>query len=70
MKDQLDTLLHKDMDRKNFLKHVGLGFAALTGLAGLLKSLNNLDSNQAQTVASYGYGGGAYGGTPQHHQQR
>ena len=60
MKDQLDALLNKDMDRKDFLKHVAFGFAALTGVAGLLKTLTSMDRQPAST--QYGYGGGAYGG--------
>jgi hypothetical protein len=38
MNDQLEQLLEKNMDRRDFLKHIALGFAALTGLAGLLKT--------------------------------
>lgn len=64
MKDQLDTLLKKDMDRRDFLKHVAFGFAALTGVAGLLKTLTNIDRQQTSTSSQYGYGGGAYGGSP------
>jgi hypothetical protein len=60
MNDQLEQLLEKNMDRRDFLKHVVLGFAALTGLAGLLKTLNGIGSKQAHHVGSYGsstYGG-------------
>ena len=63
MKDQISSLLEKDMDRRDFLKHVGIGFAALTGLAGLLKTLNSLGG--AKEPARLGsYGASAYGGMP------
>lgn len=60
MKDQLDSLLEKNMDRRDFLKHVGIGFAALTGLAGLLKTLNSLGTKERPHIGSYG--ASAYGG--------
>jgi len=62
MKDQIDSLLAKDMDRRDFLKHVAFGFAALTGVAGLLKTLNGLGKQPPQVAA--GYGTNAYGGSP------
>lgn len=61
MHSQLDELLQKRMDRKDFLKHVGIGFVALTGVAAVLKSVTpqkvNLNNNPSV------YGGAAYGGT-------
>ena len=58
MNDQVNELLQKRMDRKNFLKHVGIGMVALTGLGGVFKLL------QGQKAAADGYGGNAYGGAP------
>lgn len=64
MKNELDSLLQKQMDRRDFLKHVGIGFVALTGIAGLLKTLNGLGkpSSPIQNVGSYG--SSVYGGEP------
>lgn len=62
MKNQLDSLLEKNMDRRDFLKHVGIGFAALTGMAGLLKTLNGFGTKEQAHVGSYG--ASAYGGAP------
>ena len=62
MKDQLESLLEKNMDRRDFLKHVGIGFAALTGLAGLLKTLNSLGAKETPHIVG-SYGASAYGGT-------
>lgn len=58
MKNELDSLLQKEMDRKDFLKHVGVGFAAITGVAVVLKTLNGFGSKQQAS----GYGSSAYGG--------
>ncbi len=64
MKNELDKLLQKQMDRKAFLKHVGIGFVAMTGFATLLKALSNTPANvgDSQKVASGGYGSSVYGG--------
>lgn len=60
MKNELDSLLQKEMDRKGFLKHVAIGFAAFTGVAAAIKTLNGVGSNsRKQTV---GYGSSTYGG--------
>lgn len=54
----INELLQKRMDRKDFLKHVGIGMAVLTGAAGLIKMV------RPQQQASTGYGASAYGGNP------
>jgi|ADGO01.1.fsa_nt_gi hypothetical protein len=56
MKDQLTSLLNKPMDRKEFLKHVGMGFAILVGFSGVIKAL------KSSTVTAQGYGSSVYGG--------
>jgi hypothetical protein len=60
MRSELDNLLQKPMDRKDFLKHVGLGIVALTGVATILKTLNGVNAPKR----SSGYGSSAYGGSP------
>lgn len=59
MKPDVDSLLQKKMDRKDFLKHVGIGFVVLTGATTLIKTLNSLGSQPQNR----GYGSAAYGGT-------
>ena len=54
---QVNELLQKRMDRKAFLKHVGIGVLAMTGLTGALKLL------QGGHKSTKGYGDNAYGGT-------
>lgn len=51
----IDEILQKRMDRKDFLKHVGMGVAILTGAAGIIKMLK-------PATHSTGYGSSAYGG--------
>ena len=58
MKQDLQQLLAKEVDRKDFLKHIGFGLVALTGVAALTKSVANF-GGQARTN---GFGAGVYGG--------
>lgn len=57
-KKDLDNLLQKQMDRRDFLKHVAIGFVALTGVSAVIKTLSTL-SGSKQTA---GYGASVYGG--------
>jgi hypothetical protein len=59
MKNEIDQLLQKEMDRKAFLKHVGLGFAVISGAAAVIKTLNGFGSAPKR---SNGYGSAPYGG--------
>lgn len=68
----IDTskLLDKPMDRKQFLRNVGLGIIALTGLTAALRAIGQMPestdvSHQAGDKASShltSYGGSVYGG--------
>jgi len=60
MKNEIDTLLQKEMDRKSFLKHVAIGFIALTGIGAILKTMNSMGT----TRSTSGYGASSYGGKP------
>lgn len=59
MQNEIQKLMQKDMDRRNFLKHVGIGFAAIAGVTTLLKTLSTMSGSQKAT----GYGSNAYGGS-------
>lgn len=60
MKDEVNSLLQKPMNRLDFLKHVGVGIAAVTGAAVVVKTMNSLgNSSNKQTM---GYGSAVYGG--------
>lgn len=56
------TLLQKEMDRKDFLKHIGIGIIALSGLSAVLRTLVQ-QPTASKSVQQVGYGGSAYGGT-------
>ena len=60
IKKQLSELLNAEMDRKDFLRNVGIGVVALTGLGTALKLLSNQQQKQEST--NLGYGNSAYGG--------
>ena len=61
IQDDMQKLLQKEMDRKDFLKHVGVGFAAIVGITTVLKTVSNLSGNDKQKQG-YGYNSGVYGG--------
>lgn len=65
MKDELDSLLQKEMDRKDFLRLVGISFVAMTGVVSALKTLNGLSSGASASSPKQadGYGSSAYGGS-------
>jgi hypothetical protein len=62
VKTDIEQLLQKQMDRKDFMKHTGIALLALSGVSGLLKTLLH-----TQTQSSLGYGSSVYGGQ-KHHQ--
>lgn len=64
VQDEIQKLMRKDMDRKDFIKHVGVGFVAITGISTLLKTLTSLNGGDRNAQA--GYGSGAYGGSSKH----
>lgn len=65
LKENLKDLLEQPMDRKNFLKHIGVALVALTGISAIAGSLlgRNLGSSVvSQDGGAQGYGASAYGG--------
>ena len=57
----LQKLFEKQMNRKEFLAHIGAGALMVLGVSGLIKNLLNYSghSNRRTTV---GYSSGSYGG--------
>ncbi len=51
-------MLSKEVDRREFLKHVGLTLLALSGAAAAARTLTSFGA-KAQTT---GFGAGVYGG--------
>lgn len=58
VKNELANLLDKKMDRLTFLKHVGVGFVAITGVSSVIKTMGGLGTSARQTA---GYGASTYG---------
>lgn len=67
MQKEIDEMLQKRMDRKDFLKHVAMGVAVITGTAGVVKLMKpGSGQNSAETSnqqVNTGYGASVYGGT-------
>lgn len=67
LKQELGTLLNKKMDRKDFLKVIGVGVVAATGLGAILRTVAPAPSASQSKVSSaskpVGYGSSVYGGT-------
>jgi hypothetical protein len=71
----IDTheLMEKEMNRKQFLRNIGIGVVAFTGVAAALKAISQVSTHgndelqsgagaKAANAAS-AYGGSVYGGT-------
>lgn len=59
LQSDVQTLLQKKMDRREFIKHVGIGFAALIGVSAVLRTMSSMGGNKQQV----GYGSSVYGGS-------
>ena len=58
IKEQVQVLLNKKMDRREFVKQVAIGLVAMTGASSALKTL----APKQDSSATLGYGASAYGG--------
>jgi len=66
IKQQLDNVLHQEMDRKNFLQYSGTILLTVLGISGLLRVLISGEKSQvlktsAVMKSSFGYGSSRYG---------
>ncbi|HSX00174.1 MAG TPA: hypothetical protein VLH38_04025 [Patescibacteria group bacterium] len=59
MSKPIETLLQKEMTRKEFLGTLGLGLASLLGFSSVIRLLNNKGKAQQSQVS--GYGSSSYG---------
>lgn len=58
------AILEQEMDRKEFLKNVGIGLMLLLGgnmIIGAISSLNRMNGHEKVQSNSYGYGSSRYG---------
>ncbi len=58
LQSDVQAILQKKMDRREFIKHVGVGFAALIGVSAVLRTMSSMGSKQ-----QLGYGSSVYGGS-------
>lgn len=61
IKQDIAAILNEPMDRKMFLKYIGIGFVAISGVGAALRSL---PQKKTPATAASNYGGSAYGGSP------
>lgn len=63
IKTQVAELLQKEMDRKDFLRHIGVAAAVIVGVPTLLNALTRMQSGSLQGRSqTTGYGSMPYGG--------
>jgi hypothetical protein len=64
IKTQLNELLDRKMDRQEFIKNIGMGLVAISGMGTALRLLAPKQHDATpNTHYGYGYGGSAYGGS-------
>lgn len=64
MTKPIDTLLRKEMSRKEFLATLGFGAASILGFSTIIKLLSGKSASDHLGHAARGYGSNTYGGTP------
>jgi hypothetical protein len=62
MHKQLNSLVKKEMTRKEFVATLGFGAATVMGFGSVLKLLGAGSHNTKQHAVSGGYGSSPYGG--------
>ena len=63
IKNTLNQLLETEMDRKDFLKLLGLGAVAAVGVTQILKAVSQSSSSRpAPAAKAQSYGSSLYGG--------
>lgn len=62
IKNNIAQLLETEMERKDFLKLVGFGVVAATGITQILKAMTQQTPSRQATNSAQGYGGAMYGG--------
>lgn len=64
IKQTIARILSTELDRKDFLKAVGIGLVAATGITQAVNSAVKSTSSTAKQSTMLGYGASAYGGNP------
>jgi hypothetical protein len=58
--NRINELLQRRMDRKDFLKQLGMGVAMVVGAGWVIKLFRAPETHRTD----FGYGGSVYGGRP------
>jgi hypothetical protein len=64
IKQSIARILSVELDRKDFLKAVGIGLVAATGVSQVVSSVVKQTSTGQQRPVNFGYGDSVYGGRP------
>jgi len=65
IKQSIARILAVELDRKDFLKAVGIGVVAATGVTAAVSSVvKQTSGTPSSKPVSFGYGESAYGGRP------
>jgi hypothetical protein len=65
MSKRIDSLMQREMSRKEFLATLGFGAATLMGFSSILQMVTGKDFSNHGAVTT-GYGSSAYGGSREH----
>lgn len=63
IKQHLTKLLDTEMERKEFLKLLGVGAVAAVGISGIIKAMTQQPVKPTAKNVDGGYGSTAYGGS-------
>ncbi len=63
IKQNISKLLDTEMERKDFLKLLGVGAVAAVGVSGIIKAMTQPAEKKVTKSGSAGYGSMAYGGS-------
>ena len=64
IKQNISKLLDTEMERKDFLKLVGIGAVAAVGASQILKAMTTTTEKKPAKTVGAGYGSMTYGGAP------
>ena len=62
MKTQIAEILGQEMNRKEFLRYVGIASLMLLGGGAIMQAFGALRPKVTSNQSNFGYGGSAYGG--------
>lgn len=62
IKQNIAKILDTEMERKDFLKLLGIGAVAAVGVSGIIKAMSQPTQKQPAKSSAVGYGSMAYGG--------